>query len=102
MIQGINALSPSVSPSERRIEMARTTDDNLDAMFQAVVDSARACGVNVEGWSFGRHFSNSYVILDPSREIGTTVSRSWATKREAWEGMNDMVQAFRQVLMVKD
>lgn len=77
--------------------MDRITNHNLDQAFQTLVNVAIGAGIDPTGWSFGRHYSNSYVILDPSRASGTAVSRSWSTKREAWNGLVDMAQSLMLV-----
>ena len=75
----------------------RVTNSQLDHAFEMIVQAATNLGVDTSRWSFGHHISNRYEIAvvakgpdQPFRQI----SRSWATKREAWEGLQDMATAF--------
>lgn len=75
----------------------RVTNSQLDHCFSMLVQAAKNLGVDTSRWSFGHHISDRYEIAElaegpdkPFRQI----SRSWETKREAWEGMQDMATAF--------
>jgi hypothetical protein len=83
----------------------RVTNSQLDHTFAMVVQAATNLGVDTSRWSFGQHISNNYEIAEvaegpdkPFRQI----SRSWATKRDAWDGMVDMATAFGLVETIRD
>jgi hypothetical protein len=75
----------------------RVTNSQLDHAFGMVVQAATNLGVDTARWSFGHHISNRYEIAakaeGPDKPF-KQISRSWETKREAWEGLQDMATAF--------
>lgn len=70
----------------------RVTNSDLDKAFESLVNAARNRGLDVSGWSFGRHYGLMYQICDRTRDRGQIISSHWATKREAWQGMIDMAK----------
>ena len=74
--------------------MRRITNQDLELAFETLVQCAKGAGVNVESWSFGQHFGSLYQVIRKRVDGTQRVSRDWATKREAFNGMQDMIQAF--------
>jgi hypothetical protein len=74
--------------------MDRITNVDLDLTFETLVRCAQGAGVNTEGWYFGQPFGCLYQVIRKTDTGTQRVSRDWATKREAFNGMQDMIQAF--------
>ena len=70
----------------------RVTNDMLQSKFKHLMDVAAVRGISVDGWSFGQHFGLCYNIVQRNADGhgSTRISGDWLTKREAWQGMQDM------------
>lgn len=73
----------------------RVTNEMLANRFRFLTDMAAARGVCVDGWRFGQNYGQCFNIVGQvgDDERLSQVSNNWLTKREAWDGMNDMIQA---------
>lgn len=73
----------------------RVTNEMLADKFRYLTDIAAVRGVCVDGWRFGQNYGQCYNIIGQvgEQEELRQISCNWLTKREAWQGMQDMIQA---------
>lgn len=73
----------------------RVTDKDLGAVFARLVSCAESAGKDTTNWVFGQHTGQAYwvAVRDPKNGSVSAVSRQWSSKREAYNGMHDMIQA---------
>lgn len=77
----------------------RITNEMLATKFRYLTDIAAVRGVCVDGWRFGQNYGQCFNIVGQvgEKEWLSQVSNNWLTKREAWQGMDDMIRALSLV-----
>lgn len=70
--------------------MERITWQNLVNRFTWLKSVAKERGIPSEDWELLQLASKHYALC--SNKTGLSYSRHWTSKREAYEGMEDMVQ----------
>ena len=70
--------------------MERITLENLTNRFKWLVAVGKERGIDTSDWELVQMASKHYVLC--SNRTGLSYSRDWSTKREVYEGMEDMIR----------
>ncbi len=75
--------------------MERITNDQLNGTFESLVRVARSHGAEPTNWALGQHTGSHYYVafINPKNGGVTPLSNYWATKRDAYNGLSDMIKA---------